>query len=206
MNRILKLVLVPMAFALALGAATPASAGEAQDYLKGRQEDLVKVLRDPATPARSAKVAAMLDGMFDYDKLARDSLGKHAEGRTPEEMAEFTDVLKKLVRKAYQKNIEKTLNYTITWVGEEGGGDTAVIKTTAQSTKPGTNQEVISIDYKLHKRDGKWAIGDVVTEQSSLVNTYRNQFNKTINSANAKGENGWTTLIAKLKTKANRGG
>lgn len=195
MNRILKLVLVPMAFAIALGAASPASAGEAQDYMQARQSELTAVLRTAASPARSQKVAAMLDGMFDYDKLARDSLGRHIDGRTPEELAEFTDLLKKLVRKAYQKNIEKTLNYEIAWVGEEGGGDQAVIKTTAKSTKPGSNQETISISYKLHKKDGKWAVGDVVTEESSLVNTYRNQFNKTIN------KDGWSALITKLKNK-----
>lgn len=200
MNRFLKLVLVPMAFAIALGAASSASAGEAQDYMKGRQDELVKVLREPASPARAQRVAAMLDGMFDYDKLARDSLGKHVEGRTPEEMTEFTDILKKLVRKSYQKNIEKTLNYTITWVGEEGGGEQAVIRTTAQSNKPGTNQELISINYKLQKKNGKWAINDVVTEGSSLVNTYRNQFNKTIN------RDGWAVLITKLKNKAASGG
>ena len=196
MNRILKLVLVPMAFALALSAASPASAGEAQDYMQARQTELNAVLRTPASPARTQKVAAMLDAMFDYDKLARDSLGRHAERRSEDEMKEFTGLLKQLVRKAYQKNIEKTLNYQVSWLGEEGGGDAAVIKTTAKSTKPGSNQEEISIVYKLHKKDGKWAVGDVVTEQSSLVNTYRNQFNRTIN------KDGWNGLITKLKNKA----
>ncbi|MBI5533427.1 MAG: ABC transporter substrate-binding protein [Deltaproteobacteria bacterium] len=195
MNRILKAVLVPLAFALALGISSSAFAGDAQTYMQARQTELNTVLHQPKSPARTTRVAALLDAMFDYDKLAHDSLGRNAEGKTDEQIKEFTDLLKQLVRRAYQKNIEKTLDYEIQWVGETGGDDHATLSTTAKSTKPGDSQETISIKYKLHKRDGHWMVGDVITEESSLVNTYRNQFNKTLN------KDGWDGLIRKLKNK-----
>jgi phospholipid transport system substrate-binding protein len=195
MNRILKTVLFPLAFALALGITNPAYAGEAQDYMQARQGELTAVLKQPKTPARTEKVAALLDALFDYDKLARDSLGKNVEGKSDEQLKEFTGLLKTLVKRAYQKNIEKTLDYQVTWLGETGGAEQAVVDSTAKSSKGGS-QETVSIKYKMHKSGGKWMVGDVVTEESSLVNTYRNSFNKTIN------KDGWDGLIRKLKTKA----
>ena len=200
MNRLLKLVLVPAALAFALSMSSVAFAGDAQNYMQARQTELTAVLKQPASPARSQTVIRLVDSIFDYDKIAHDSLGRNAEGRTEEQLKEFTELLRKLVRRAYQKNVEKTLNYDIAWLGDSGDNESSLVRSSAKSNQPGDNQETISIDYQLHKRDGHWAIGDVITEQSSLVSNYRNQFNKTIN------KDGWDGLIRKLKNKVNTPG
>jgi phospholipid transport system substrate-binding protein len=195
MNRILKALLFPLALVVALGVSTPAFAGEGVDFMKARQGELNTVLKEAKSPARSRRVTELVDAMFDYDKLAVDSLGRNADGKTDDQIKEFTGLLRQLVRKAYTKNIERTVDYEVTWVNETGDNAQALVTTSAHSTKPGANQETVSIKYKLHKRDGSWKLGDVITEDSSLVNNYRNQFNKTIN------KDGWEGLIAKLKTK-----
>jgi phospholipid transport system substrate-binding protein len=196
MNRFLRLALAPLALAIALGVTSPAWAGEAQTYMEGKQTDLTTVLRLPkADASRATRLTALVDGMFDYEKLAADSVGSNADSATADQMTEFKSLLKKLVRNAYQRNIEKTLNYTVTWVSDTGGTDNAIVASQAQP-KQG---DAVSIKYKLHKVDGKWLVYDVVTEEASLVNGYRNQFNKSLKNG------GWENLLKKLRNRAAKG-
>jgi len=196
MNRFLRLAIAPLVLAIALGVTSSAFAGEAQTYMEGKQTELSAVLRLSKTDgSRARKLATLLDGMFDYEKLAADSLGSNADSATPEQLTEFKTLLRKLVRNAYQKNIEKTLNYEVAWVSDTGGTDNALVSSTAKP-KQG---EAISIKYKLHKVDGKWLVNDVITEEASLVNGYRNQFNKSLKNG------GWDNLLKKLRTRAARG-
>ena len=191
MNRFARLFLVPLAFALAMGIASPADAGEAQNFVQARQGELVSALKAPASEARNRKVGAIIDGMIDYDKLAGDSLGRHKADRSEAELKEFTEILRKLVRRNYERNIQKTLDYDVTYTGETGGEDATVVSTSAKSKKG--NNDTVTVDYKLRKKDGQWWIYDIVTERSSLVSNYRNQFNKVIT------KEGWDALIKKLK-------
>jgi phospholipid transport system substrate-binding protein len=196
MNRFFRLALAPLILALALGISSSAFAGEAQTYMQGKQTELTTVLKLPKSDStRAAKLATLLDGMFDYDKLAADSIGSNADTASAEQMTEFRSLLKKLVRNAYQKNIEKTLNYEVTWVSDTGGTDDAVVATEAKPKQGDT----VSIKYKLHKSDGKWSVNDVITEDASLVNGYRNQFNKSLKNG------GWDNLLKKLRARAARG-
>lgn len=195
MSRFMKHMLALLAFGFVVGLGAPASAGEAQTFVQNKHSELVVVLKQPASAGRAQNLSTLLDSMFDYDKLASDSLGRHFEERSESEIKEFTDLLRKLVRRVYQKNIEKTLNYEVNFVGELAGDEGVLVRTTARSNAPDANQETISIDYRLHKKNGVWKIADVITEESSLVSNYRNQFNKTIS------KDGWQALIQKLKNK-----
>ena len=200
MNRFLRLALAPLVVALALGFTSAAYAGEAQSYLQGKQTELTAALRMPKNdPARTPKLETLLDGMFDYDKLASDTIPSTAPEATAEQLSQFRTLLKKLVRNAYQKNIEKTLEYEVTWVNDSGGTDHAVVETKASPKRRGQGQEEVSIKYKMSKKNGVWMITDVVTEEASLVNGYKNQFGRALKNG------GWDNLINKLKTRAAKG-
>jgi len=53
-----------------------------------------------------------------------------------------------------------------------------VVKTVVKAK----DKEGIPIDYKLIKEGDQWLVYDVVIEGVSLVNNYRNQFNKIISA------------------------
>ena len=119
--------------------------------------------------------------------------------RTPAERAEFTSVLKDLVRNAYRRNIKKTLGYEVSYNGEQDADANKVVRTTARNKK-NAREEPVSIDYVVHQVGGKWQILDIVTDGSSLARNYRNQFRKVIE------KHSFEELLKRMKAKRDKGG
>jgi len=138
------------------------------------------------------------DELFDYDGLAKATLKDSWEERTPVQRAEFTDVLKSLVKNAYRRNIKKTLGYDVKFTGEKDG-ETGKIVSSVAKKKGVRDDDQVSIDYVAHEVGGKWQIFDVVTEGSSLVRNYRSQFRKVIE------KHGFDELLKRMKAKRDKG-
>lgn len=185
-----------LAVALALTSSL-ALAGAATDVVKAKQTTLFELLAKPSAE-NSKKVAAIFDEMIDYDAFARDSLGAEWANRTDAEKAEFSSLLKQLVQKAYERNLKKTLGWDIEYVSEEPRDDRTVVKTKAKN-RANASEEPVAIDYALAEKDGKWRIRDIVTEDVSMVTSYRNQFVKIIK------KDGFPKLIQKMKDKIAKG-
>lgn len=187
------------AFAFALSLSLPAFAAEAENFVKGKQTELSDLVSKSRSAEDEKKLDAAFDAVFDYDTLAKATLKDSWDKRTPAERAEFTAVLKDLVRNAYRRNIKKTLGYEIDYKGEEDGDAGKVVRTVAHNKK-NNREEPVSIDYVVHQVDGKWLINDIVTEGASLAHTYRNQFRKIID------KKGFDELLKRMKAKRDKGG
>ena len=130
--------------------------------------------------------------MLDYDSMAQESLGSEWAARSDAEKTEFTGLLKKLVRKSYEKNLRKTLNFNVEFVSEEAAGGKVVVKT-KNTSKDKPSDEPLRLDYRLaDKGGGAWKIDDIITEDVSLVGSYRSQFVKVIK------KDGFAALIKKM--------
>jgi phospholipid transport system substrate-binding protein len=187
------------AIALATVLAAPAYAAEsAQDFIQSRQAQVSQLVRQAPGTQRDKQVAAVLDGMIDYDGLAKRSLAAHWADLSDAQRKEFTDVLRNLVRRNYERNIKNILDYRVEYLGEEPGSEGVVVRSRASSASD-ARQEPISIDYQLTKMTGGWRVVDVVTEGSSLVNNYRNQFHRVIQ------KDGYDTLVRRMKEKLAKG-
>ena len=187
------------ALALALTLSLPAFAAEAENFVKGKHGELTVLVSNAKSAADEKKLDAAFDAVFDYDGLAKATLKDTWDKRTPAERAEFTTVLKDLVRTAYRRNIKKTLGYEVAYNGEQDGEAGRVVRTVAHNKK-NAREEPVSIDYVVHQVDGKWQIFDIVTEGSSLVRNYRNQFRKVID------KHGFEELLKRMKAKRGKGG
>ena len=146
------------------------------------------------TSANEQKIGAVFDQLLDYDTLAKESLADHWNDRSEAERREFQNVLKQLVQRNYRKNLRKTLEYDVEYRGESKAKKGYLVRTVARNRK-NTREEPISIDYVLHEVDGKWLVADIITEGSSLVNTYRSQFRRVIK------KKGFDGLIKQMKAK-----
>jgi phospholipid transport system substrate-binding protein len=187
------------AFAFALSLSLPAFGAEAENFVKGKQTELSDLVSKSKSAEDEKKLDAAFDSVFDYENLAKATLKDSWEQRTPGERAEFTALLKDLVRNAYRRNIKKTLGYEIDYKGEEDGDAGKVVRTVAHNKK-NAREEPVSIDYVVHQVDGKWLINDIVTEGASLAHTYRNQFRKIID------KKGFDELLKRMKAKRDKGG
>jgi phospholipid transport system substrate-binding protein len=180
-----------------MAVAGSASAGGATDVVKSKQATLFDLLK-VEKPENAKKISSIFDEMLDYGSLAQASLGSEWAARSDAEKAEFSELLKQLVRKSYERNLKKTLGFNIEYLGEDKAGETVVVKTKAVS-KTDTRAEPIEISYKLASKDGVWRVQDIVTEGVSLVSSYRSQFTKIVK------KDGFPTLIKKMKDKLAKG-
>jgi phospholipid transport system substrate-binding protein len=179
--------------ALTFAAVGPAFAGPGTDTVKARQAALFDLLRQ-GSPDAQKKIDAIFDDMIDYASFAESSLGTEWAARTDAEKAEFSDLLKQLVRKSYQKNLKKILNYDVVYAGEDAA-DAGVMVKTQSKAKDNARDEGVEIDFKMVQKGAAWKVQDIVTEGVSTVSSYRGQFTKIIK------KDGFRALIDKMKKK-----
>ena len=195
---VLWLATILSVLAVCLGVPHSAWAGAASDVVKAKQTALFELIKKPASPDNNKKIQGMFDEMLDYAGLAEASLGSEWAARTDAEKAEFSDILKQLVRKAYEKNLRKTVNFNIEYTGEQPANPGALVKTRAVS-KTNAREAPIEIDFKMVEKGGAWKVGDIVTEGVSLVSSYKQQFTRVIK------KDGFPALIKKMKEKLAKG-
>ena len=187
------------ALVVATTLASAAHAAEsAQDFIRSRQSQVTQLVKQAPGSQRDKQVAAVLDAMIDYDELAKRSLAGHWGDLADAQKKEFTEVLRTLVRRNYEKNIKNIVDYRVDYLGEESATQGVVVKSRASSSD-NKREEPISIDYELMKMGGGWRVVDVVTEGSSLVNNYKNQFHRVIQ------KDGFEALIRRMKDKLAKG-
>lgn len=194
-----RLILPFLASSLITLAAGSAWAGPPSDAVKSRQTELFKLLEAEANDGNKKKIAAIFDELIDYDLIAQQALGDDYKSLKDTEKQEFKDLLKQLVTRAYEKNLRKTLSWNIEYLSEEKSGADWVVKTRAKH-KTDTRQDPIKIDFKLvDKGSGKYRMSDIITEDVSLVGSYRSQFTKIIK------KDGYAGLAKKMKDKIAKG-
>jgi phospholipid transport system substrate-binding protein len=190
-----RLSVVGLALMAALAAGPSALAAEsAQDFVQAKQARVTSLLHQTPGSQRDKQIAAVLDGMMDYDELAKRSLASHWNDLSETQHREFTDVLKRLVQRNYERNIKNILDYQVDYLGEDQASDNVVVHTRATS-KSNNREEPVAIDYHLARAGDAWKVLDIVTEGSSLVNNYRNQFHRIIQ------KDGYDALLKRMKDK-----
>jgi phospholipid transport system substrate-binding protein len=190
-----KRLIAPLVVGLLLALPAGAFAAEAESFVKTKQSELITLLKQSKNPKTDPKIEAVCDKILDYEVMAKDSLGDvQWNERTEAERKQFHGLLKQLVQRAYRKNLSKTLNYELSYVGEEKVKDGTLVRTVAKDLS-NTREAPLSIDFKVHKAENRLKIRDIVTEGSSLTASYKNQFTRIIK------KKGFDELLRRMKTR-----
>lgn len=136
------------------------------------------------------QLATVVDGFVDFGELAKRALGKEWDKLTPGQRTEFSDTMKGLLRASYAQKAIGQSDAEIRYGKESITGDEATVATMLVVKK-----DEFPVDYRLYKTSSGWRIYDVVTDEVSLVETYRGQFRKLI------ADKGFDGLLATLKAK-----
>lgn len=193
-------VLAAMALAGAAGAQ-PRAAGPRQ-WIQARQAVVTRLLQQtvpagsPAAAQRDENVTRVLHQMLDLDELSRLALDPLWAERTPAEKQQFVGLLRQLIERNYRQNLDQTLGYAITYDTEnvDAAAGTASVRTTARS-RTDARAAAVSIEYKLHRRGNEWIVYDLVTNGSSLVQTYHDSYVRIIR------ERGFAELIRRMQSR-----
>jgi phospholipid transport system substrate-binding protein len=183
-----------LVLAIALGASgTALAAGQGPtDYLKSLDRQLKPLLTK--ADQNKGKILKIIKKMLDFDKLCKDSLGKHWDQRTAEEQKDFSKTLTALIEKNVLKRLKSTTSNEIVYDSENVSANTATVVTIVSDTS-GTRPVEIEIAYMLEKQGKTWMVVDMKTDGISLVSNYRSQFNKLIE------KDGWDKMMQKMKDK-----
>jgi phospholipid transport system substrate-binding protein len=189
-------ILVPVVLiGLAVGAPARAVAGAPTEQLKTSVDQIIKVLEDPALKPESrvrdrrAAIRKEAEGVFDFTETAKRALGRHWQALAEADRQEFTSLFTDLIERAYISKIERYSGERIAYTGEVVDGGLATVRTRFV-TKQGTE---IPVDYRMQQRGDRWLVYDVSVEGVSLVNNYRTQFDKIIQTSS------YAELVRKMK-------
>jgi phospholipid transport system substrate-binding protein len=129
-----------------------------------------------AVADRPAEVRRIARELFDYDEMTRRTLSRHWSQRTADEQAEFVALFSDLLERSYVGRIEAYAGEKITFVGESIDGTFATVRSKVVTQR---RSETV-LDYRMHVREGRWRVYDVLIDGVSFVSTYRGQFDRVI--------------------------
>ena len=133
---------------------------------------------DPAPARRSEQrrleIRRVATDLFDFDEISRRALSRYWTARTPDEQAEFVRLFTDLLERSYIGRIESYSGEKIVYLGESVDGPFATVRSKVITRR---NTET-PLDYRLHLRDGRWKVYDVLIDNVSFVSTYRSEFTR----------------------------
>jgi phospholipid transport system substrate-binding protein len=127
---------------------------------------------------RLAKVKEIVLPQFDSQEVAKRTLSTHWKGLTDQQQQEFVQLFIALVEKTYSHNLDRYNNGVQFFFDHERIED-QFSEVDTRVLDPVQNR-TFSIGYRLHNVNEKWLVYDVVIENVSMVQNYRNQFNRIL--------------------------
>jgi phospholipid transport system substrate-binding protein len=180
--------------AFVLGGLSPALAGEPTDFIKKNAEEVSKLLRKEESKQRHADFSKKVNEIVDFRELASRALGEHWKAQEPEEQEKFLSLLQELLEANYQEKLEgKTLgeDYKIEYLDEKTRDSLAIVRTQVK-----WNEGQKPASYKLIKKESGWITYDIIIDDISLVETYRDAYTEIIE------KEGWDELINRMEQRA----
>jgi phospholipid transport system substrate-binding protein len=151
------------------------------------------ILQDPSSQGkeRRQKAKRLVDPFFDYQEMAKRSLGSTWGKLSAGQREEFVVLFAQLLEASYSDKIAKfSQRVHIDYTGEILDGDYAEVRTVV--VRP---NDRLPLNYRLIHEAGSWKVYDVVIEGVSLISNYRSQFSRVIH------ESSYAELVRRLKTK-----
>ena len=165
---------------------------KAIDDVQATVDDVLAVLRDTAAPLeqRRAKIRNLVRSRFDFELMAKSTLGRQWKNASKQEQETFIELYSKLLEATYVGRIEAYTNEKITYGSEKTKGDKALVETHIV-----TATTDIPIDYKLVQDSAEWKVYDVVIEGVSLIRNFRSSYGSIVE------KEGFSGLFARMENK-----
>jgi len=197
MNKLFSLSVCLIGSAFLSGAVAAADAPLA--VVRSSTDQALQVLTDSSgggnRPSQQQldKMWAIVLPHFDTQELAQRALGVNWQKLTDEQQQEFTSLFIELIKNSYSDTLKRySKEAKISFDQEHIEGDRAEVQTHILSP---AQSAPFSVVYRLHRKGEGWLIYDVVAENVSLVQNYRNQFARIMAKSSGAG------LIDALKRK-----
>jgi phospholipid transport system substrate-binding protein len=125
---------------------------------------------------RRTEIRKLARQLFDFEEVTRRTLSRHWAARSAEERAEFVALFTDLLERSYITRVEAYAGETVTYSGEAIDAGYATVRSKILTDR----RNDITLDYRLHLREGRWRVYDLQIDGVSFVSTYRSQFDRII--------------------------
>jgi phospholipid transport system substrate-binding protein len=177
-----------------VAAEVPTTAISAVSEVQRTIDDVVSIAQQyqgkDQTKIRREKLREVINPRFDFDEMAKRSLGANWTQINPQQQDQFREVFSELLARTYLSKIETVKPGMVKMDGEKLDLPRSMVRTLVTS-----KGDVFPIEYRLYKQDGGWKVYDVVIENIGLVANYRNEFAGIIR------KDGFEGLLQRLKDK-----
>jgi phospholipid transport system substrate-binding protein len=172
-----------------------ARAASPTETIRSMADEVVNILSDPAyqDPARKPqlrqRVRQAVDRRFDYEEMAKRSLGPTWGRLNATQRREFTRLFSQLLEATYAERLETYTGEQVRYLSETRDDGFAEVRTVLMR-----RDDRIPMNYRLINKP-PWVVYDVVIEGVSLVSNYRSQFQRVIS------ETSYAELVRRLRTR-----
>ncbi len=133
----------------------------------------------PETDAKRSEMRTIVSGFLDFAELARRALAKHWDEITPKQRTEFISVLRELIERNYIKQVHGQPNYDLRFEKESISGSEATVSAVLNAMNHG-KKVTVTMEYRLLYKGSRWLVYDVITDEQSMLENYRAEFNRII--------------------------
>lgn len=125
-----------------------------------------------------SQVDALVAPLFDVENMARWALGKYWSSATDAQQAAFAQEFRILLVRTYSLALAKYVGGKLYYMPMSGAAGTS--KVIVRSFVAVDAGKFASVQYRLHRIDGRWKIYDVLIEGGSLLTPFRKTFVKDV--------------------------
>lgn len=175
------------------------SAQTEADEIRAMLEDRDQEIKELLGPSGSDysqeqrdRLKDIINGIINYQAMARHALGDTFNEITDEEREEFVSLFSTIIRDNSLNRLD-IYRADVTYNDIEVNQDIASVKTTAQLEDVRT-----SVDYDLEKFNQSWMVTDIIIDQVSTADSYQRQFQSIIR------QRGFDKLMESLRRRAAR--
>lgn len=188
------ILLVLIALASPAPAAADGASSDAMTQVKSAVAKARQLLDDPnfksAPESRRTELLKLLDSNFDFDGMARSSLGSYWKKLKPEQRERFVALFHQRLERRYVKIIEDYSGAQINFLRESRSGPDQV-EVYTDVVNPLLAQP-LELNYLLRRQGGAWKVYDLDIAGISEVDSYRKEYVQIIDSQ------GYDALLKKL--------
>lgn len=171
------------------------SSDEIRSMLEERDEEIKELLGPEGTEytdAQRAELKEIINGVIDFEAMAREALDDTFNTISEEEWNEFVDLFSTIVR---DQSLNKLDIYRakVTYNSIEADGNEARVETLAELDNVRT-----PVNYEMEFKNGEWVITDMEIDDVSTASSYHRQFQRIIN------QKGFDSLMNSLRKRAER--
>jgi phospholipid transport system substrate-binding protein len=197
MMKFLEKTVITFLFSLLVisSATAQTTSDEIRRMLEERDQEIKELIGPEGTEytdAQRAELKEIINGVIDFEAMAREALDDTFNTISEEERNEFVELFSTIVR---DQSLNKLDIYRakVTYQSIEADGNKARVETLAQLDDIRT-----PVNYEMELENNEWVITDMEIDDVSTASSYNRQFQRIIN------QKGFDSLMTSLRKRAER--